>query len=79
MGGGLAGCAAAIALHKNGVSNVLIVEAGDYSSERVGESIPPDTIVLFKDLGIWEDFKDENHSICSGSCSIWGITTPRMG
>lgn len=72
IGGGPAGCAAALALLQRGVSDVLLVEAGTYDAPRVGESIPPDTRMLLDRLGVLEDFLEEEHDRCYGSCSSWG-------
>lgn len=41
LGGGPAGCATALALKQNGISSILVVEAGIHENARVGESIPP--------------------------------------
>lgn len=72
LGGGPAGCAAALSLAERGVERILVVEASDYSSERVGESIPPDTRNLFAALGLLSAFEAEGHEPCLGSCSSWG-------
>lgn len=72
LGGGPAGCATALALRTQGISKILVVESGHYEATRVGESIPPDTRLLLDKLGIWEDFINENHETCLGSCSSWG-------
>ncbi|HET7434026.1 MAG TPA: tryptophan 7-halogenase [Thermoanaerobaculia bacterium] len=72
LGGGPAGCAAALALASHGVEQTLIVEASRYDAVRLGESIPPDTRLLLAELGIWDDFAAENHEPCLGSCSSWG-------
>ena len=72
LGGGAAGCATALALQQNGISKILVVESGRYEAIRVGESIPPDTRILLKKLGILADFLKENHETCLGSCSSWG-------
>ncbi|KIG12148.1 Dehydrogenase flavoprotein LodB [Enhygromyxa salina] len=72
LGGGPAGCAAALGLARRGVEGVLVVEAGGYEDERIGESIPPDTRALFDQLGVLEGFLGEDHEPCLGSCSSWG-------
>ena len=72
VGGGPAGCAAALALRLQGVERILIAEAGRFDGRRVGESIPPDTRVLLQKLGVWEDFLGQRHDPCLGSCSSWG-------
>ncbi|NEP30200.1 MULTISPECIES: FAD-dependent oxidoreductase [Moorena] len=72
VGGGPAGCATALALKQQGISKILVVESGRYETIRIGESIPPDTRLLLGKLGILEDFLQENHETCFGSCSSWG-------
>jgi len=72
LGGGPAGCAAAIALRQHEVDRVLVVEAGHYEAERIGEGIPPDTRTLLQRLGVWNEFLKEGHDACLGSCSSWG-------
>lgn len=72
VGGGPAGCACALALAQHGVHDVLVIEAGDYTPFRIGESIPPEANRLFQALGIAQDFFAEAHAPCHGSCSWWG-------
>ena len=72
IGGGPAGTAAALELARSGVQSILIVESGDYSRVRVGESIPPDTRLILDRLGVWGDFLTEGHDTCYGSSSSWG-------
>jgi flavin-dependent dehydrogenase len=72
LGGGPAGCATALALARMGGLRILLVEAGCYEGPRIGESIPPDTRILLEKLGIWENFLNECHEPCLGSCSSWG-------
>lgn len=72
IGGGPAGCACALALARQGVHDVLVIEAGDYAQFRIGESIPPEANRLFQALGIAQEFFAEAHAPCHGSCSWWG-------
>lgn len=72
IGGGPAGCACALALARHGVHDVLVIEAGDYTPFRIGESIPPEANRLFQALGIAQEFFAEAHAPCHGSCSWWG-------
>lgn len=72
IGGGPGGCATALALRQQGISKILVVESGCYETIRIGESIPPDTRLLLRKLGILEDFLKEKHETCFGSCSCWG-------
>lgn len=77
VGGGPAGCAAALTLARHGVTDVLLAEAGCYDTIRVGESVPPDTRRVLDRLGLWRDFVQEEHEVCHGSCSSWG--SDRLG
>jgi flavin-dependent dehydrogenase len=74
LGGGPAGCATALSLLAAGLApaQVLVVEASDYASDRIGESIPPDTRVLLAELGVLDSFLAERHEPCHGSASSWG-------
>ncbi len=72
IGGGPAGCAAAIRLNQLTDMKVMLVERDESSHHQIGESIPPDTRNLLKVLGLWNDFKSQHHDPCLGSCSAWG-------
>lgn len=76
LGGGPAGCAAALALRRRGIPDVLLIEADGYAAVRVGESIPPESRLLLERLGLWQGFLAEGHEPCLGSCSVWGGDTP---
>lgn len=72
VGGGVAGCAAAIALCRAGVDDVLILEGGAADRPRVGETIPPDARRLLGLLGVGADLEPEVYCPCHGSASSWG-------
>jgi flavin-dependent dehydrogenase len=72
LGGGPAGCATGLALRHRGLERILLVESSRYNQLRIGESIPPDTSLLFDELGIGKDFLSEEHESCLGSASSWG-------
>jgi flavin-dependent dehydrogenase len=72
LGGGVAGCATALALCHHGIDDVLIAEAGAYDGFRIGESIPPETRLVMERLRIWDGFQSEGHEPCLGSRSVWG-------
>ncbi len=72
IGGGPAGSSCALALARAGITDVLVVEAGSYADARIGESIPPESRILFRRLGIDEAFVAQAHEPCYGSCSYWG-------
>lgn len=75
VGGGPAGCATALRLRQLGVEDVLLIEAGQYQRERVGESVPPDFRRVLATLGLLESFPADAHATCLGSRSAWGTAT----
>lgn len=77
LGAGPAGAACALALSRAGVARVALVDGGARPGPAVGETIPPDTRLLFDRLGLWEAFLAEDHLTCHGSCSSWG--DPALG
>ena len=72
VGGGVAGCATAIALARTGVSDVVVLDASPTQRIRVGETIPPDARRLLMLLGLGAAFDAEGHAPCYGSASSWG-------
>jgi flavin-dependent dehydrogenase len=74
LGGGPAGSASALSLLAAGLdpAEVLLIEAGDYTRDRIGESIPPDTRRLLHELGVLEAFLGQGHELSHGSASSWG-------
>lgn len=77
IGGGAAGSAAALTLRQLGVQSVCIVEGSDFAEARVGETIPPDTNLLLRELGVDRSFASQKHLPCYGSQSLWG--GPQLG
>ena len=71
IGGGPAGCAAAIKLARAG-QRVLVLERGRYERLRAGETLSPEARVPLQQLGIWELFVDEGHLPSPGTVSSWG-------
>ena len=71
VGGGVAGCAAAIALARVGCP-VVVFERTEYQQTRIGETLPPRARVLLEELGVWEHFGRDGHSPASGSLAAWG-------
>ena len=71
VGGGVAGCAAAIAFARAGRS-VVVFERTEYAQTRIGETLPPRARVLLEQLGVWQDFGRDGHSPSSGSLAAWG-------
>lgn len=76
IGGGPAGCACALALAQAGVTEIVVIEASDYSKFRIGESIPPDILRLLQTLNIDQAFLQEKHLPHYGTRSYWGDDRP---
>jgi len=49
-----------------------VIEAGDASCWRIGESIPPATNRVLRDLGVWDAFLAQDHLPSAGTCASWG-------
>ena len=71
LGGGPAGCAAAIMLARAGL-HTAVVERTRYDARRVGETLPPSAVPLLHRLGIWEAFERDAHAPSPGIVSVWG-------
>lgn len=72
LGGGPAGLAAAITVRRHGDLSVLVVEAHGFDRERIGESCPPDLLLMLEQLGLTERFRRDGHAPCPGYASVWG-------
>jgi flavin-dependent dehydrogenase len=71
IGGGPAGCAAAISLAQQGIS-VVLLERSLGPRQTLGETVPPEIRLPLMQLGIWDSFKSDEHRQISGISSIWG-------
>ena len=71
IGGGIAGCATALALQRQGLST-LILERTAPDEVRVGEHLPPDARLLLSKLGLWDAFIADEHLPCPGVRASWG-------
>jgi flavin-dependent dehydrogenase len=71
VGGGPAGAATAIALARAGL-RAAVIEASDYASFRVGETVPADLRGVLRELGAWESFAADAHLASAGNASAWG-------
>jgi flavin-dependent dehydrogenase len=58
LGGGPAGCAAALGALKNGHTDILIVEKEPYGRHRIGEILLTQTILEMKDLGVADEMHE---------------------
>lgn len=71
IGGGPAGCAAAIALGERGFS-IALVEKTQYSHIRIGETLPPAARIPLTRLGVWQRFLEDEHAPSPANISAWG-------
>ena len=76
LGGGAAGCAAAIALkNRSPQLRILLLEREQKpfpQHPRIGETLPPHTSVLFEQLGLLQNFKAHAEFFSHGTCAAWG-------
>ncbi|HVG17804.1 MAG TPA: tryptophan 7-halogenase [Blastocatellia bacterium] len=72
VGGGPAGCAAALTLLKYSPLSVAVVECSDYDRTRVGETVSPGIQPLLGYLDVWERFMADEHLPAYSTCAAWG-------
>ena len=72
VGAGPAGCAAAIALARQGLS-VALIEASEFPRHRPGESLHPGVDPIFETLGIAEAVEQADFLRYKGHRVIWGV------
>lgn len=72
VGGGPAGCAAAITLLKYSPLSVAVVESSNYDQVRVGETVSPGVQPLLGYLDAWDRFVADEHLPAYGNCAAWG-------
>lgn len=70
-GGGPAGTAAAIACARAGL-RAAVIEASNYSTFRIGETVPAALRGVLRELGVWESFAADTHLPSAGNASAWG-------
>jgi len=70
-GGGPAAAAAALQLARAGL-RAIVVERGDDSGDKPGESLAPAAKPLLEQLGIADDLPRDGHLPCHGNRSVWG-------
>ncbi len=71
IGSGPGGSAVALELARAGVS-VVITDAGDGRSEKMGESLAPSVKPILQRLGLWETLLSDGHLPSYGNRSAWG-------
>jgi flavin-dependent dehydrogenase len=75
VGGGPAGCAAAIVLARHGVG-VVLLERSAYGTPRIGETLPPEVGPLLDRLGAGVRFRAGGHLRSPGILAAWGGPEP---
>lgn len=72
IGGGPAGTAAALTLQQRDDLSVLVLEKGDYTQTKIGESLSPGVSGLLKYLKVDQLFRDQQPLDQWGNCAAWG-------
>lgn len=75
IGGGPAGCAAALTLRRYTPLSVIILERGDYRPDQIGESLSPATLPLLDYLGVGSAFREAGFSQTLAFSAAWGSPT----
>ncbi|MBC3872346.1 NAD(P)/FAD-dependent oxidoreductase [Undibacterium flavidum] len=78
LGGGPSGIAAGIALLKRGDVDVMIVERGDYSEYKYGESLSSGVRSTLEYLDVWDDFAQVQNLSPYYSQVNWGDDAQRQ-
>ena len=73
IGGGPAGCAAALTLARGGAA-VALIEQTQYEDLRWGETLSPSVRAPLETLGLWQRFTRANHLPSLGVMSYWGTS-----
>ncbi|WP_343604513.1 tryptophan 7-halogenase [Fluviicola sp.] len=71
VGGGPAGIATALSLLKRGIRSTVF-EADAVARVKVGETLPPTVLPIFRNLEIEELLDDPRHAACYGNSWLWG-------
>lgn len=72
VGGGPAGCAAALTLLRYSSLRVLVLERSGYTGFRIGESLGPGVLPLLSYLGASQLLSSGAHMPAHGTCAAWG-------
>ena len=72
IGGGPAGCAAALTLLKYSSLRVVVAESSNYSGFRLGENVPPGVTPLLTFLDAAQCLENECHIPAQGTGAAWG-------
>jgi flavin-dependent dehydrogenase len=72
VGGGPAGTGCALTLRRYTDLRVAVIERGDYSGPRIGETIGAGVRPLLAYLGLWEEFIADGHRRAHATAAAWG-------
>ena len=76
VGGGPAGSATALSLRAHAPSlSVVLIEASNYQTLRVGETLPPPARSILKHLRVWDALRAQRHTDVYGTIAAWGSAT----
>jgi 2-polyprenyl-6-methoxyphenol hydroxylase-like FAD-dependent oxidoreductase len=73
IGGGPAGIATALRLRAHGFDDITVLEAGDYTADKIGETLQPPCQGVLQKLGLWTSFLEDKHWEASLSGAAWGL------
>lgn len=76
LGGGPAGLAVALTLHRYSPLSVAVIERTNYDAPRIGETLSPGVTGLLQYLGVWESFQADRHLPSFGTSATWGSPSP---
>jgi len=72
IGAGPAGIATALRLRQLGFADLTVVEAGDQTAPKIGETLTPPCQQELQALGVWPDFLADAHLPASLTGAAWG-------
>ncbi len=72
VGGGPAGSAAALTLARYSSLETVLIERGDYSELRVGETVGPGVMPLLNFLGVADRITEHEHQRGHSTAAAWG-------
>lgn len=73
VGGGPGGAATALSLRAHAPAlSVVLIEASNYKSARIGETLPPPARSVLAHLGVWDAFQAQGHREVYGTTAAWG-------
>lgn len=75
VGGGPAGTAAALTLAHHSTLKTVVLERGDYSEVRIGETVGPGVMPLLHYLGVDDRVKEGEHLCSLSQAAAWGSET----